>query len=280
MPPRTDPCNARLTVVLLLLAAALTVVLLLLLLPVRDAAAATVPADPADPVVAALAETGEPSTTIALPTPSEKGAYVAKILRASSVRTRPRPDARRIGVAGDRTDYLNQGNRLIVLAARYDALGRPWLRVQLPIRPNETSGWVLARDAVVSRTPWGVRVRLGRRELTVLYAGKVVRRVSVVVGTPRTPTPRGTFAIYEVAPQKNPGAFTGPWALNLTGFSTVLENFGSGPGRVAIHGRSGASLNDPLGTARSHGCIRVDNATVEWLRRRLANGTPVRITTR
>jgi type IV pilus biogenesis protein CpaD/CtpE len=275
MPPRTDPCNSRLTVAGLLVAAVLTVVLMLL--PVRDAEAATVSSDP---VVAALAETGEPSTTIALPTPSEKGAYVAKILRASTVRTRPRPDARRIGVARDRTDYLNQGNRLIVLAARYDKLGRPWLRVQLPIRPNETSGWMLARDAVVSRTPWGVRVRLGRRELTVLYDGKVVRRVSVVVGTAATPTPRGTFAIYEVAPQKNPGAFTGPWALNLTGFSTVLENFGSGPGRVAIHGRSGASLNDPLGTARSHGCIRVDNATVEWLRRRLANGTPVRITTR
>jgi hypothetical protein len=276
MPHRTDPCTSRMTLVVLLLAAALTVVLLMLLLPVRDAGAAV----PADPVIAALAETGTPSTTIAVRAPSEKGAYVAKILRASSVRTRPRPDARRIGVARDRTDYLNQGNRLIVLAARYDELGRPWLRVQLPIRPNETSGWMLARDAVASRTRWGVRVRLGRRELTVHYDGKVVRRASVVVGTPLTPTPRGTFAIYEVAPQKNPGAFTGPWALNLTGFSTVLENFGSGPGRVAIHGRSGASLNDPLGTARSHGCIRVDNSTVEWLRRRLANGTPVRITTR
>jgi hypothetical protein len=275
MPPRTDPRNTRLP--LLALAAALAIVLLAVLTPVRDADAAALPADP---VVAALSEPGTPATTIAVPAPSENGAYVAKVLRTSAVRTRPRADARRIGVARDRTDYLHQGTRLIVLAARYDTLGRPWLQVQLPIRPNETAGWMLARDAVVGRTLWGIRVRLARRQLSVLYDGKTVRRVSVVVGTPATPTPRGTFAIYEVAPQKNPGAFTGPWALNLTGFSTVLENFGSGPGRVAIHGRSGASLNDPLGTARSHGCIRVDNATVEWLRRRLANGTPVRITTR
>jgi hypothetical protein len=263
-------------VVALVLAAAL----LALLLPVRDADAAEAPADTIDPVVAAVSDAGPPSSTIAVPTPSERGSYVAKVLRTATVRTRPRTDARRIGVARDRTDYLRQGTRLMVLAARYDALGRPWLRVQLPIRPNETSGWMLAHDAVVARTPWGVRVRLARRQLSVLYDGHVVRRVSVVVGTAATPTPRGTFAIYEVAPQKHPDAFTGPWALNLTGFSTVLENFGSGPGRVAIHGRSGASLNDPLGTARSHGCVRVDNTTVQWLRRRLANGTPVRITTR
>jgi lipoprotein-anchoring transpeptidase ErfK/SrfK len=40
----------------------------------------------------------------------------------------------------------------------------------------------------------------------------------------------------------------------------VLDDYGGGPGRVAIHGRAGASLLDPLGTARSHGCIRIDNA--------------------
>ena len=48
--------------------------------------------------------------------------------------------------------------------------------------------------------------------------------------------------------------------IQLTAFSDVLDNYGGGPGRVAIHGRGGASLADPLGTARSHGCVRVANA--------------------
>jgi hypothetical protein len=44
--------------------------------------------------------------------------------------------------------------------------------------------------------------------------------------------------------------------------------------RVAIHGRSGPLLADPLGTAASHGCIRMDNAAVSWLAMRAVEGTP------
>jgi lipoprotein-anchoring transpeptidase ErfK/SrfK len=42
-------------------------------------------------------------------------------------------------------------------------------------------------------------------------------------------------------------------------------SFGGGPGRVAIHGRDGTSLLDPLGSARSHGCIRIDNGPITWM---------------
>lgn len=240
-------------------------------------AAATSP----DAVIAALADVGAPHRTIRGVAPSDRaGGYVAKILQPSVVRKAPRRSATRIGVARSRTSYLDQGTQLLVHAARFDAQGRPWLRVQLPIRPNGTTGWVPADDAVVRRNPWSVHVQLERRRLTVYRDGAAVRRVDVVVGAPDTPTPRGRFAIYEVAPQRDRRGFTGPWALNLTGFSTVLESFGSGPGRVAIHGRGPESLSDPLGSARSHGCVRVDNATIEWLQRRLTNGVPVRITLR
>lgn len=242
------------------------------------ASAASAAAVTADPVLAAVERPGVPDAVIRIPAPSHHGAYVAKLLRRSVVRARPADRARRVAVAGDRTDYLDQGNRLMVLAARYDADGEPWLRVQLPVRPNETAGWIRADDAVLDRTRWAVRVRLNDRRLTVYHRGRAVRTARVVVGAAATPTPRGTFAVYEVAPQVDRAGFTGPWALNLTGFSTVLENFGSGPGRVAIHGRAGASLADPLGTARSHGCVRVDNRLIDWMRQRLANGTPVRIT--
>jgi lipoprotein-anchoring transpeptidase ErfK/SrfK len=55
----------------------------------------------------------------------------------------------------------------------------------------------------------------------------------------------------------------------------VLEDYGGGPGRVAIHGRAGASLLDPLGTARSHGCIRVANRDISWMASHVPVGTPV-----
>ena len=57
----------------------------------------------------------------------------------------------------------------------------------------------------------------------------------------------------------------------------MLHAFDGGPGQVAIHGRGGASLLDPLGSARSHGCIRIDNDAVDVLERDVPPGTPVRI---
>ena len=92
------------------------------------------------------------------------------------------------------------------------------------------------------------------------------------------PRPPGLYAIYERVPQPSPDDFLGTWALLLTAFSPVLHNFDGGPGEFAIHGRGGASLLDPLGSARSHGCIRIDNSAVDILARDAAEGTPVRIT--
>ena len=87
----------------------------------------------------------------------------------------------------------------------------------------------------------------------------------------------GLFAVYELDAQPSANDFVGSWVIQLTAFSDVLDNYSGGPGRVAIHGRGGASLADPLGTARSHGCIRLDNGAVEWLARSVLPGTPVMI---
>jgi lipoprotein-anchoring transpeptidase ErfK/SrfK len=111
--------------------------------------------------------------------------------------------------------------------------------------------------------------------LTVRRSGKVVRRLGAVVGAKRTPTPRGLFAIAERIRQ--PAGVLGPWALHLTAHSGVLDDYGGGKGRVAIHGRSGALLSDPLRTAASHGCIRLDNGAISWLASKAIEGTPVLI---
>jgi lipoprotein-anchoring transpeptidase ErfK/SrfK len=152
-----------------------------------------------------------------------------------------------------------------------------WLRVVLPVRPNGRRGWIPADNAVLQRLRWRLTVSTERRTVSAYRDGRLRRRIRAVVGKPATPTPHGLFAIYEVVPQADPGGFDGPWVLHLTAFSDVLRHFGGGPGRVAIHGRAGASLRDPLGTARSHGCVRIDNADVRFLSRVAVPGTPVRI---
>ena len=67
----------------------------------------------------------------------------------------------------------------------------------------------------------------------------------------------------------------------ITGHSDVLQQFDGGDGTVGIHGRGGASLLDPLGTASSHGCIRVGNSSIDWLvgliRGWALPGIPVRV---
>jgi lipoprotein-anchoring transpeptidase ErfK/SrfK len=150
-----------------------------------------------------------------------------------------------------------------------------WVRVLLPGRPNGSAKWIKADRVRLVRTRWRVEIDLSERRLTLLRDGRVRRRFGAVVGAPGTPTPTGRFAIYESARQPDARGFLGPYALHLTAHSDVLDDYGGGPGRVAIHGRGGSSLADPLGSARSHGCIRVDNAAVRLLARVLAPGVPV-----
>ncbi len=208
--------------------------------------------------------------------PTSSSAWTAKIVATALVRDRPAGAP--LWRAGTRTAWAGGPQWLLVLGCRADAAsGRSWLRVALPIRPNGASGWISIDRVLLRRSPFRVVVSTSRTTLTVLRSGVPVRRARVVVGAPSTPSPLGLFAIAEIVPQPAPDGFLGPWVIHLTGHSAVLENFGGGPGRVALHGRGGASLRDPLGSARSHGCVRIDNRLVSWLARSVPPGSPVQI---
>jgi L,D-transpeptidase catalytic domain len=169
---------------------------------------------------------------------------------------------------------------LLVIARPQSADGRCWLRVRLPWRPNDAAGWVNASDVSIEKTPWRIVVSMARRTLTLYRAGRPIRTVSVVVGKPSTPTPLGLFAVVWTIPW-HPTDFLGSWVLELTAHSDVLKQFDGGNGTVGIHGRGGASLLDPLGSARSHGCIRLANDSIDWLVATIGaariSGTPVQI---
>jgi len=169
---------------------------------------------------------------------------------------------------------------LLILARPRAADGRCWVLVRLPWRPNNAAGWLNANDVFIEKNRWWIEVSTARRTLT-LYRDRVrVRTVSVVVGKPSTPTPVGLFAVTWAIPW-HPNDFLGSWVLELTAHSDVLQQFEGGDGTVGIHGRGGASLLDPLGSAASHGCIRLSNGSIDSLVGAIGAdqlpGTPVQV---
>jgi L,D-transpeptidase catalytic domain len=244
--------------------------------PVGAAHAADAPsadARPVAPPAVAQAPSGpEPVRPIA-----RREATIARVVAPVAARRAPDRSAPAVWTVPTATGWSGQAQALLVLRSARDADGRRWLQLELPIRPNERTGWIPADYAMLSRTGYWIEVSTGRRLVSVFRAGRLVRRFGAVVGAPGTPTPHGLFALWEKNPQPDVHGFLGPWSLPITALSSVLESFGGGPGRVAIHGRDGASLLTPLGSAASHGCIRVDNVDVAWLAARIPRGTPVRI---
>jgi lipoprotein-anchoring transpeptidase ErfK/SrfK len=72
-----------------------------------------------------------------------------------------------------------------------------------------------------------------------------------------------------------PGQAGGPFALALSARSNVLREFEGGPGQIALHGRN--NLGGVLGTAASHGCVRLSTVSIDWLAARIGPGTPTTI---
>jgi lipoprotein-anchoring transpeptidase ErfK/SrfK len=153
--------------------------------------------------------------------------------------------------------------------------GVRWLRVRAPGRPNGTKAWMVQSGTVRRQTSWSLVVRTSSRRVLVYRRGRLVRSLRAIVGKPSTPTPHGHFFVEESVRMLS-GAAGGPFALALSARSNVLQEFEGGPGQIAIHGI--ANLGGRLGTAASHGCVRVSNRSVTWLITRIPAGAPVVIT--
>jgi lipoprotein-anchoring transpeptidase ErfK/SrfK len=208
--------------------------------------------------------------------PTRERAWIARVVAPTTARSAP-GGGRAVARLATTARWNGGPVALLVLRARTDAAGARWLQVLLPQRPTGASGWIRDDRVRLRPTAWRVEVSRSRRELRLLRAGRTVLRTRVVVGARATPTPTGLFAVRERIPQPDPGGFYGPWVIQLTAFSHVLEHYDGGDGAIGLHGRDGPSLLDPLGSARSHGCVRVPDAVVRVLARRAAEGTPVQI---
>ncbi|HWK30244.1 MAG TPA: L,D-transpeptidase [Solirubrobacter sp.] len=205
--------------------------------------------------------------------PSARSAWRAELLAPAPARTY-------LSHAPSLRVRPGDASALLVLAAPRISGGRCFVKVRLPRRPNDANAWIDAGRVELHETPWRIEVDRAGRRVSVLRAGRVARRFAAVVGAPATPTPTGLFAVADVWRWK-PGDFLGAWILALTARSNVLQEFDGGDGQIALHGRGGASLLDPLGSAASHGCVRLSNAAISWLVRTVGAdrlpGTPVRV---
>ncbi|MDX6479879.1 MAG: hypothetical protein QOG85_389 [Gaiellaceae bacterium] len=150
-----------------------------------------------------------------------------------------------------------------------------WLHVRLPGRPNGHTGWIRVSATALRTTPWHILVRISTRRVVVYQAGYAVQVFKAIVGKPSTPTPLGEFFVEESV-QLRTGDAGGPFALALSARSNVLQEYAGGPGQIALHGLD--NLGGVLGTAVSHGCVRLADSAMRWLvAGRIGPGVPVTI---
>jgi lipoprotein-anchoring transpeptidase ErfK/SrfK len=149
-----------------------------------------------------------------------------------------------------------------------------WLEVRVPARPNGAKGWIRSSDVTLTQHSWRAMVEIGTHRLTVWNGREMFLQQSVAVGTGGTPTPTGDYYLTELLKPDNPNGAYGPYAFGLSAYSEVLTSFAGGPGQVGLHGTNNASS---IGRAVSHGCIRLDNASITKLASNVPVGTPITI---
>jgi hypothetical protein len=212
----------------------------------------------------------EPDSAPARPAPAPRGPAghpLVVLLRDHAVHSAPRADAKRISAVAARRPLTHVRTVLPVLERR-----GAWIHVRLPGRPNSHAGWISADRTRRAATDWLVAVSISRRLVTVFHRGQVEGRFRAVVGQPSTPTPHGQFFVEEIVRLSQLGA---PYALAISARSNVYQQFGGGPGQVALHGMTG--IPGRLGTAVSHGCLRLSPRAMRWLARRVGPGVPLTI---
>ena len=169
---------------------------------------------------------------------------------------------------------VGQPLSFLVTSTARDKDGDPWLRILLPIRPNESAGWIRMAAVTTHRVRERIIVDLSERSLRYYRRGQLADRFSVGIGAAPTPTAVGTFYVWAQVPQASASGPYGIFALGLSGFSPVLKDWPGG-GRMAIHGTPNPG---DRGQMVSHGCVRVYNDDMTRLKH-VPMGTPVLIQT-
>ena len=209
----------------------------------------------------------EPAAAPAPPRP-EPSFVVLRPAPGSRIVVRARPGGRVVARLGARTEF-GSPTTLAVAAKR----GR-WLGVVTTLFPTAASA-----GSIPPRAPSSPAGRASaspstsrRGSLVVSRGDRVLRRVTVAVGAPGSPTPTGRFAVTDKLAGSAFSSAYGCCILALSAHQPSLPSGWQGGDRIAVHG-----TNDPgsIGAAASAGCPRASDADMRYLLRAVPLGAPV-----
>jgi lipoprotein-anchoring transpeptidase ErfK/SrfK len=195
--------------------------------------------------------------------PAGHGALVALVTHATPLRVAPA--GHRLALLPNHTEF---GSPEALWVVRQSG---PWLGVVSPLAGNGRVGWIARSAATLNRVTWEIQVSLSSRRLAVLDSGKVVRRYTIAVGAPGSPTPTGRFAVTDRLLTGNPSGPYGCCIVALSARSPHAIQGWAGGNRIAIHSTPETSS---IGHPVSHGCMRLTLAEGRWLLDHVPLGTP------
>jgi lipoprotein-anchoring transpeptidase ErfK/SrfK len=160
---------------------------------------------------------------------------------------------------------------LIVTIGLYSSSPVSWAAEQ-PVRLTNVASNLVSQ-------PTRLEINLSRRQVTLYYENMPVKSYPVAVGRPGWETPTGYFQVSQMF--QNPR-----WINPLTGKRIPGGDSRNPLGRYWIgfwtNGRDWVGLHgtpnpNSVGTAASHGCIRMYNKDIEELFYQVSLGTPVKV---
>ena len=195
----------------------------------------------------------------------------AIVERATTARAEPADGAPVVARIGTRTPEKTP--EALPLLARREVEGRLWVKVRLPVLPNNTTGWV-RRETLGGYEVVRTHLIVDRRKLTARLErrGRTVFSARVGIGKRKWPTPKGEFMVRNrLAGFEDP--VYGALAFGTTARSATLTDWPGG-GFIGVHGTAQPEL---LPGRVSHGCVRMRNADILRLDRKMPIGTPVTV---
>ncbi len=152
-----------------------------------------------------------------------------------------------------------------------DPDGRTWYHIRLPIRPNGSTGWVLASDVTPVPLTHDIRIDLSEHRLDLYELGQKKTSYPVAVGKQATQTEAGDYYVtLKAKPVKTRNVY-GDVIMMISAFSEALPDWPNG-GQEGIHGTFETAS---IGKDASHGCVRLRNEDILQLTQSVPIGTPV-----